>query len=100
MISLTQESVPGTRRQKVQLHPGDVRFNDGGDYEKRDVRGEKIRQDTYGIGQMEQELFGERTDLVSPTELVEQEQFYRTLNRLKTANEKREEETDVTFASR
>ena len=37
----------------MQLHPGDIRFTDGGDYESKDFRGEKIQADTYGLSQQE-----------------------------------------------
>jgi len=99
MINLTQESVPGTRKQKMQLHPGDIRFSDAGDYETRDVRGEKVQKDTYGQGHIEQELFGERTNVVSPTGLVEREQFYRTLGGLQSGSKKEESEL-ITFAEK
>nr|BDF92383.1 comb plate cilium protein CTENO189 [Bolinopsis mikado] len=99
MISLTHESVPGTRKQKMQLHPGDVRFADAGDFESRDFRGDKVQKDTYGQGHLENELFGERTHVVSPTGLVEREQFYRTLVGLQEGGKKKEEEI-ITFAEK
>ena len=45
--------MPGTRKQKMQLHPGDVRFADAGDFESRDFRGDKVQKDTYGQGHLE-----------------------------------------------
>lgn len=45
------------------------------------------------------ELFGERTHVVSPTGLVERDQFYRTLVGLQEGGKKKEEEI-VTFAEK
>ena len=46
------------------------------------------------------ELFGERTHVVSPGGIVEREQFYRTMNSLKTGGEKEEEVKLVTFSEK
>ena len=45
------------------------------------------------------ELFGERTHVVSPSGLVEREQFYRTLVGLQSGKQKEEEEL-ITFAEK
>ncbi|XP_063675709.1 uncharacterized protein LOC134812281 isoform X14 [Bolinopsis microptera] len=99
MINLTHESVPGTRKQKMQLHPGDVRFSDGGDYDVKDVRGNKQQKDSYGQDHSEKNLFMERTNVVDETGLVEREQFYRTLGKLGAGDEKKEQKV-VTFAEK
>ena len=46
-----QESIPGSRTQKQKLHPGDIRYSDGGN--DRDFRGNKIQEDTYGVRHQE-----------------------------------------------
>ena len=38
--------MPGTRGQKVKLQPGDILYRDAD--ENRDVRGEKLQEDTFG----------------------------------------------------
>jgi hypothetical protein len=51
---LTFHFITGSRKQKVQLHPGDIRFTDAGDYDSaKDFRGEKVKVDTYGLSHQE-----------------------------------------------